>query len=96
MSVTVDLTLNGARVPVTLDTDALAAIVAALPEVSLPVPGFESPYMSIPEAAKYLRCNRQRIDDLCSQRRLTRYKDGTRTLVSRAEIDAHLNGRSNR
>jgi excisionase family DNA binding protein len=50
----------------------------------------ESPFLTIPEAAAYLRCKRQRIDDLLSRRRLTRYKDGRRTLVSRAELDAHL------
>lgn len=49
-----------------------------------------SPYMTIPEAAEYLRCPRQRVDDLLSQHRLTRHKDGARTLVSRAEIEAYL------
>ena len=49
-----------------------------------------SPYMTIPEAAEYLRCSRQRIDDLLSQRRLDRYKDGSRTLLSRAELEAYL------
>jgi excisionase family DNA binding protein len=50
----------------------------------------ESPYLTITEAATHMRCKRQRIDDLLSRRRLTRYKDGRRTLVSRAELDAHL------
>jgi len=49
-----------------------------------------SPYMTIPEAAELLRCSRQRIDDLLSQRRLNRHKDGARTLVSRAEIEGYL------
>jgi excisionase family DNA binding protein len=49
-----------------------------------------SPYMTIDEAAVYLRCRRQRIDDLLSQRRLSRVKDGTRTLISRAELEAYL------
>lgn len=52
-----------------------------------------SPYMTIPEAAAYLRCSRQRIDDLLSQRRLTRHKDGRRTLVSRAEVERHVEAR---
>lgn len=51
-----------------------------------------SPYLTVPEAAGLLRASRQRVDDLLSQRRLTRYKDGTRTLVSRAEVEAHLRG----
>lgn len=49
-----------------------------------------SPYMTVEEAALYLRCRRQRIDDLLSQRRLSRIKDGARTLVSRAELEAYL------
>jgi excisionase family DNA binding protein len=49
-----------------------------------------SPYLTIPEAAAYARCKRQRIDDLLSARRLTRYKDGRRTLILKAELDAWL------
>lgn len=55
-------------------------------------PKAPSPYMSIVEAAEYLRCSRQRVDDLLCQRRLTRFKDGSRTLVSRDEVEAHLRG----
>jgi excisionase family DNA binding protein len=47
-------------------------------------------YMTVLEAAEHLRCSRQRVDDLLSQRRLTRYKDGARTLVSRAEIERYV------
>ena len=57
-------------------------------------PASSSPYLTIPEAAELLRCKRQRVDDLLSQGRLTRYKDGDRTLVSRAEIEAMLTGDS--
>jgi excisionase family DNA binding protein len=55
-----------------------------------------SPYLSVSEAAEYLRAKPQRIYDLLSSRRLTRHKDGTRVLISRAELDAHLvrSGRS--
>jgi excisionase family DNA binding protein len=51
-----------------------------------------SPYVSIPEAAELLRCRRQRVDDLLCQRRLTRVKDGSRTLIRRAELEAYLRG----
>jgi excisionase family DNA binding protein len=51
-----------------------------------------SPYLTVPEAAAYLRCKRQRVDDLLSQGVLTRVKEGGRTLVARAEIEAHLRG----
>lgn len=53
-----------------------------------------SPYMTVPEAAEYLRSRRHRVDDLLSQRRLTRFKDGTRTLVSRAELEAYVAAQS--
>jgi excisionase family DNA binding protein len=42
--------------------------------------------MTVQEAAEFLRCPRQRIYDLLSQGRLSRFKDGRRTLVSRAEV----------
>ena len=51
-----------------------------------------SPYLSIDEAAEYLRAKKQRVYDLVSAGRLTRFKDGSRVLVSRAELDAHLSG----
>ena len=47
------------------------------------------PYLSVREAADYLRCSRQRVYDLLSQGALTRLKDGTRVLVARAEVDAY-------
>lgn len=66
-----------------------AAIVLDALAAAKPAPA--SPYMTIPEAAEYLRCSsRQRVDDLLSSGRLTRFKDGARTLVSRAEVEAML------
>jgi excisionase family DNA binding protein len=49
-----------------------------------------SPWLTIVEAAELLRCKRQRVDDLLSQGRLARHKDGSRTLLSRAEINAYI------
>jgi excisionase family DNA binding protein len=87
VSVRVEIDLNGARVPVVLDDQALAAIAAALdPPAAEPA----SPYVTIPEAAELQRCKRQRVDDLLSQCRLTRHKDGSRTLIARAELDAYI------
>jgi excisionase family DNA binding protein len=51
-----------------------------------------SPYMAVAEAAEMLRCRPQRIYDLLSQRRLSRIKDGRRTLVLRNELEAYLRG----
>ena len=51
-----------------------------------------SPYLSTQEAAEVLRSRPQRIHDLLSQRRLTRVKEGRRTLVLRSELEAYLRG----
>jgi excisionase family DNA binding protein len=66
-----------------------AEIVLALQSGDAPEEA-ESPYMSIGEAAQYLRCSRQRIDNLLSARRLTRIKEGRRTLVDRREVEQYL------
>jgi excisionase family DNA binding protein len=52
----------------------------------------EPVWLSVVEAAELLRCKRQRIDDLLSQGRLSRYKDGSRTLLSRAEVEEYVRG----
>jgi excisionase family DNA binding protein len=49
-----------------------------------------SPYLSVDEAAEYLRCSKQRIYDLLSSGRLTRLKDGSRVLQLRSELDQHV------
>ena len=49
-------------------------------------------YLTVLEAADYLRCSRQRVYDLLSQGALTRLKDGARVLIARAEIDSYLAG----
>lgn len=90
MNLTVTVLLNGAPVPFELDKQAITAIAAAVGSRAEPAQP-ESPYFSIVEAAAYLRCSRQRIDDLLSARRLSRFKDGSRTLVSRAEIERYVN-----
>jgi len=45
-------------------------------------------YLTVGEAAEYLRCSRQRIYDLRSSGQLSRLGDGRRALVSRVELDA--------
>lgn len=56
--------------------------------VAAPPP--DSPYLTIREAADLMRCSRQRIDDLLSARRLERVKDGSRTLLRRADVMCYL------
>lgn len=49
-----------------------------------------SPYMTVTEAADYLRCREQRVRELLSQRRLSRFKDGARTLLLREEVEEYV------
>jgi excisionase family DNA binding protein len=49
-----------------------------------------SPYLTVDEAAEYLRCSRQRVYDLLSSRRLSKLKDGSRVLLRRDELDEYL------
>lgn len=51
-----------------------------------------SPYLTVDEAAQYLRCSRQRVYDLLSSRRLTKLKDGSRVLLRRDELDEYVAG----
>lgn len=76
--------------PAQLEAIALRAaeIVAARAQRSDP----RSPYLTITEAAEYLRTGRQRIDNLLSENVLTRVKEGKRTLIARAELEAYLRG----
>jgi excisionase family DNA binding protein len=86
MSAGLTLTLDDAML------DALAQKVAAILEARSPdAPASDAPrYLSVSEAAEYLRCSRQRVYDLCSQGSPRRLKDGSRVLLDRAEIDAYL------
>lgn len=87
------LTLQFSDVCMTLPTetiDALAAVLARrLPAQAAPD---RSPYLTVAEAAAYIKASRQRVYDLLSSRRLSRRKDGARVLISRAELDAYLGG----
>ncbi len=52
-----------------------------------------SPYLTVSEAADYLRCtSRQRIYDLVHQGALVPRRDGKRLLFHRDTLDAHLAG----
>lgn len=73
---------------VALTDDELAPLVerlaSLLPELRPEAPA--SPWMTADEAATFLRCRRRRIYELASDGRLTRYGDGRRLLLSRAEV----------
>jgi excisionase family DNA binding protein len=70
------------------------AIIAAVTEQVLERLKVEatpaSPFVTVDEAAELLRTSRGRIDNLLSAGKLTRVKEGRRTLILRAEIDAYL------
>lgn len=72
--------------------DEIAAIAAHIVVARLDITGETGipTLMTVTEAADYLRCKPQRIYDLVSSRRIPRFKDGSRTLIARADIDAYL------
>jgi excisionase family DNA binding protein len=81
-------TADGAAL--TFGPDALEQLRSALMAETQHASAPPSPFMTIKEAAVYLRAKPQRIHDLLSQRRLTRFKEGGRTLVRREELAAHV------
>jgi excisionase family DNA binding protein len=85
------LTLQLNNVQVTLPGEtvsALASVLAGhLPAPEQPDP---SPFLTVAEAAVYLRASRQRVYDLLSSRRLPRHRDGARVLVRRADLEAYV------
>jgi len=61
---------------------------AAMQKAAKPAAG--SPFMSVNEAAVFLRCKPQRLYDLISARRLGSYKDGGRVLIKRSELEMYV------
>jgi excisionase family DNA binding protein len=49
-------------------------------------------YLTVQEAAEYLRCKPKRVYDLVSQRRLAPRRDGSRLLFLRSDLDAYRAG----
>lgn len=49
-----------------------------------------SPYLDHAEAADYLRATPKRLYDLVSARAIPVYKDGSRNLYRRVDLDAYL------
>jgi excisionase family DNA binding protein len=85
------LTLSTPDITVTLSADALEALAAAVePKLQPATRMAESPYLTVREAAAYIRASPQRIYDLLSSRRLSKYKDGARVLIRRSDLDQHL------
>jgi excisionase family DNA binding protein len=72
-----------------LDDAALDQLAARLAPRLAAAPRVE-PWLTVNQAAAYLGCNRQRIYNLVSQRRLRHSKDGSRTLFRRQWLDQYL------
>jgi excisionase family DNA binding protein len=70
--------------------DRVAQRVAAIVFEQLGATQAESEFLTVDEAAAILRSSRQRVYDLLSDGRLERFKDGSRVLVRRADVVAHL------
>jgi len=85
------LTLQLSNVQVTLPAETISVLAAILtrhlPAPELPDP---SPFLTVAEAAVYLRASRQRVYDLLSSRRLPRHRDGARVLIRRADLEAYV------
>jgi excisionase family DNA binding protein len=71
-----------------LITQRAAELVLGRNEMAEPT----SPYLTVREAAEYLRCSPQRIYDLRSSGHISCLSEGRRALVLRAELDALVNG----
>ncbi len=72
--------------------EQIARRVVELLHDRTPDPPPSSPWLSVTEAAEYLRCKPKRIYDLVSQQRLPARHDGGRVLICRDEIDFYLSG----
>jgi excisionase family DNA binding protein len=70
--------------------EKIASVVKAEVMQELAIERKTSPYLTVNEAADYLRCSAQRIYDLCCSRKLAPLKDGSRSLFRRDDLDAVL------
>lgn len=69
-----------------LDAIAERAAALVLERLAGETSSSASEWLTVKEAAELLRCDPQRIFDLRSAGRLTRYREGGRALVARAEL----------
>jgi excisionase family DNA binding protein len=72
-----------------LDDDALDTLAERLAP-RLAKPAQTDGWLTVGEAAEYLRCPKSRVYSLVSARRIPFVKDGSRTLFRRSELDAWL------
>lgn len=87
--------LIGNELTLTLPPTALEAIARRVLELLAEegranAPASPPEFLTVDEAAAYLRSDRQRVYDLVSARRLPKYKDGSRLLIRRADLIAYI------
>jgi excisionase family DNA binding protein len=88
----VGLTVSATFVQVLLDAlddDALDTLAERLAP-RLAKPAQTDGWLTVGEAAEYLRCPKSRVYSLVSARRIPFVKDGSRTLFRRSELDSWL------
>jgi len=91
MPVPVQLTLFEPVFEAIVDAAAERATERVLEQLAGQLSFGASPYLTVPEAADYLRApSRQRVDDLLTAGKLSRVKEGGRTLIRRAELEAYI------
>jgi excisionase family DNA binding protein len=83
------------RLRVEFPSDVIEALVehvteGVLKRLAEQPSGKRPEFLSVAEAADVLRAKPQRVYDLLSAHRLPRYKDGSRVLVRRADLDEYL------
>jgi len=66
--------------------DNIAERAAALLADRQPAPADDG-YLDVPGAAAYLACSTSRIYSLVSARRIPHFKDGSRTIFRRSDLD---------
>lgn len=81
------ISINGVWLPAELDPSTLAAIAALLPHEAA---ASKSPYMTLAEAAEYLRWPKKRLYKLTAARAIPHRKHDHRILFHVGELDAWL------
>jgi excisionase family DNA binding protein len=75
-----------------LSDDDLAILAARLAPLLDAGEAGPEPWLTVADAADYLRCGRQRVYNLVSQGRLQHAKDGSRVLFRRSWLDEWVTG----
>jgi excisionase family DNA binding protein len=85
------LSLNGNGLALSVPAELVEAIARQVAdELAERMPDRPEPYLNVEQAAEYLAAPKSRVYDLVRDGRLTPYKDGSRSLFRREDLDAAL------